>query len=69
MREFQVASPPDKSLKKAWGFYNFPLTFFDLSFLHADNNITMPFDTGYVIHVDVDIFHLATSEYPKKMRN
>jgi hypothetical protein len=29
----------------------------------------VPFDAGEVIDVDSEIFHLATSEYPKKMRN
>ncbi len=69
MGHLQVTAPPDEGLKEARGFHHLPLAFLDLSFLDVDDDIAMTFDAGHMVHVDVDVFHLATSEYPRKMRN
>jgi hypothetical protein len=62
MGELQVIAPPNKSLKEARSFHDLPLAIFNLSLLYVDDNISMPFDTGYMVNMNVDRIHLATSE-------
>ena len=69
MGELQVSPPANESFKEARGFHHLPLAFFDLAFFYVDHDVAVALDPSDMFYMDVDILHLATSEYPKKMRN
>ncbi len=68
MPAVRVVLPLEHHLEKAWRFDDIPSCFLEFAILDHHTDVAVPFDTGQVmdVHVEVDL-HAATSSPPKKL--
>ncbi len=61
MRDVLVIPPNQHGFKKAGGFGDLPSQLLNLAVPGIQHDIAVPFDTGQMADVNIDLSHFATS--------